>query len=78
VANEIVRCPYCVLGDRFRPMLQRPSWFVCEQCGHVVILDDPDFKWSCRRCTEKSLTSDPSRQIVALSEKHDYCRKAVW
>jgi hypothetical protein len=31
--------------------LQRPSWFVCEQCGHVVIPDDPDFKCSCRRCT---------------------------
>jgi hypothetical protein len=27
-------------------MLQRPSWFVCEQCGHVVIPDDPDSKCS--------------------------------
>jgi hypothetical protein len=51
MADEIVRCPYCVLGDDFRPMLQRPSWFVCEQCFHVVIPDDPDFKCSCRRCT---------------------------
>jgi len=50
MADEIVRCPYCVLSDGFRPMLQRPSWFVCEQCFHVVIPDDPDFKCSCQRC----------------------------
>jgi hypothetical protein len=23
-----------MLGDGFRPMLQRASWFVCEQCDH--------------------------------------------
>jgi len=67
-----------MLGDGFRPMLQRPSWFVCEQCGHVIIPDDPDLNCSCRQCTQKSFASDPPRQIVALSEKRDYCRKAVW
>ena len=27
MAEEIVRFPYCVLGDEFRAMLQRPEWF---------------------------------------------------
>jgi rubrerythrin len=40
------------LVDGFRPMLQRPNWFICEQCDHVVIPDDPDFKCSCRQRTE--------------------------
>ena len=38
------------LRDRFRPMLQRPAWFICEQCGHVVIPEDSDFKCSCHNC----------------------------
>jgi hypothetical protein len=51
---EVVRCPYCVLDDDFRPPLQRPPWFICEQCGHVVIPEDRDFKCSCRKCLELS------------------------
>jgi hypothetical protein len=52
MADEVVRCRYCALDDGFRPMLQRPSWFICEQCGHVVIPDDPGFKCSCPKCLE--------------------------
>jgi hypothetical protein len=50
MAEQIVRCPYCMLGDQGKPMLQRPTWCVCEQCGHTVIPDDPGFKCSCRKC----------------------------
>jgi len=50
MAEQIVRCPYCMLGDQSGTMLQRPEWFICEQCGHVVIPDDPDFKCCCRNC----------------------------
>ncbi len=31
MAEQIVPCPYCVLGDHSGPMLQRPEWFICEQ-----------------------------------------------
>ena len=41
---------YCVLGDDFRLMVQRPGWFICENCGHIVIPDDPGFRCSCRNC----------------------------
>jgi hypothetical protein len=50
MAGQIVCCPYCMLGDESAPMLQRPEWFVCERCGHIVIPEDPDFKCSCRDC----------------------------
>jgi len=36
VIVRIVRCPYSLLGDNFRPMLQ-PQWFICEQCGHETL-----------------------------------------
>lgn len=50
--EQIVRCPYCVLDDNFRPMSPRPIWFICEQCGHAVFPEDPDFKCACRKCVE--------------------------
>jgi rubrerythrin len=52
MSEKSVLCPYCVLGDQFRPLLQRPDWYVCEQCGHVVIPDDSDFTCSCEKCLE--------------------------
>jgi rubrerythrin len=54
MAEDIVRCPYCVLGDQFRIMLQRPEWFICERCGHVVLSEDPGFRCPCGRCLELS------------------------
>jgi DNA-directed RNA polymerase subunit RPC12/RpoP len=50
MAEQIVRCPYCMLGDQGKPMLQRPTWYVCERCGRTVIPDDPGFKCSYRNC----------------------------
>ena len=51
MADQIVSCPYCTLGNEHKPMLQRPGWYVCEQCGHTVIPEDEDFKCSCRNCS---------------------------
>jgi|HubBroStandDraft_2_1064218.scaffolds.fasta_scaffold00896_5 hypothetical protein len=50
MADLIVRCPYCMLSDEHKQMLQRPCWHLCEQCGHTVIPEDKDFKCSCRNC----------------------------
>jgi DNA-directed RNA polymerase subunit RPC12/RpoP len=41
---EIV-CPYC-----FQAMVERPGWYICEQCGHTILRDDPDFKCRCQNC----------------------------
>jgi hypothetical protein len=40
MAEQIVRCPYCMLGDQGKPMLQRPTWYVCERCGHALTRSD--------------------------------------
>jgi hypothetical protein len=51
--DEIVRCPYCVEGGEFRPMLQRSTQrFLCPACGHMSIPADPRAKCSCNRCRE--------------------------
>ena len=50
---EIVRCPYCVLDDHFRPMLsKREGWFICSKCGHTAIPENPEFKCFCQKCGE--------------------------
>jgi DNA-directed RNA polymerase subunit RPC12/RpoP len=50
MAEQIIRCPYCVLVDRFSPMLQRPAWFICSKCGHTAIPDKPEFRCFCQKC----------------------------
>ena len=53
MAEQIVRCPYCVLGDDFRPMLPRSGgWFVCPNCIHIAAPEKPEFKCSCKKCRE--------------------------
>ena len=51
--EQIVRCPYCVLGDHFRPMLPRPEgWSICLKCGHFANPEKPEFKCFCQKCGE--------------------------
>jgi len=51
MVEQIVRCPYCILGDDFRPMLPKPGgWFICQKCGHTAQPGDPDFKCFCQKC----------------------------
>jgi hypothetical protein len=50
MAEQIVLAPTAYWAIKGKSMLQRPTWCVCEQCGHTVIPDDPGFKCSCRKC----------------------------
>jgi hypothetical protein len=37
MTEQIIRCPYCLMVDRFTPMLPRPGgWFICLECGHTA------------------------------------------
>jgi hypothetical protein len=50
---DIVRCPYCVLADHFRPMLPKEGGvFRCQKCGHAVVPGNRDFKCHCQKCQE--------------------------
>ena len=47
-----VRCPYCVLGEEFNPMVAHlDGRFICAKCGHLVNPCDKDFKCSCPECS---------------------------
>lgn len=47
----VVRCPYCVRFDHFRTMNVRADGkYVCENCGHLVNLENKDFRCSCGHC----------------------------
>lgn len=49
----VVRCPYCVSGDEFRPMAALSDGrFTCRQCGHLAIPSDKSFECACRKCFE--------------------------
>jgi DNA-directed RNA polymerase subunit RPC12/RpoP len=51
MAERIVRCPYCILADDFRPMNSTPEgWFVCIKCGHSANPVQPDYKCHCQHC----------------------------
>jgi hypothetical protein len=53
MAEQIERCPYCVLADDFRPMLAKPDgWFVCQKCGHTSMPTKPEFRCPCGMCEE--------------------------
>jgi hypothetical protein len=57
MSQEIIRCPYCVLGSEFRPMVQSNLWspnesFLCLNCGHAATPADPYAKCACSRCLE--------------------------
>jgi predicted RNA-binding Zn-ribbon protein involved in translation (DUF1610 family) len=62
--QEMVRCPYCVLGNEFRPMFpstssltsrttfRRSKKFLCVSCGHTATPDALYSKCACPKCQE--------------------------
>lgn len=70
--QEVIRCPYCVLGSEFRPMLRRSKkTFLCLTCGHTSSADDPHSKCSCNRCRKMNrvanqLSRDRGAQAASI------------
>ncbi len=53
MAERILRCPYCVLENDFRPMLRkREGWFICSKCGHRANPGLAHFTCCCKKCEE--------------------------
>jgi len=52
VTAPIVRCPYCVSGDEFRPMVALGDGRFACKCGHLSIPSDEKFKCACWNCFE--------------------------
>jgi len=55
MTDQVVRCPYCVVGDHLRLMVPRPGgWFICYKCVHTVKPSDPNFRCFCQGCGEST------------------------
>jgi|HubBroStandDraft_4_1064222.scaffolds.fasta_scaffold253955_1 hypothetical protein len=53
MAEPVVRCPYCIVGDGFKPMATNATGrFICTKCGHLTIPDVQDFKCFCWHCAQ--------------------------
>jgi len=51
-----VRCPYCVLGNEFRPMFRQPGKkrFICCCCGHAASPGAMHSTCHCLKCRRMS------------------------
>jgi DNA-directed RNA polymerase subunit RPC12/RpoP len=48
----IVRCPYCILGLEFRPMVAHVDGrYICNKCGHTTHPRDAKYECHCTKCT---------------------------
>lgn len=71
MSQEIVRCPYCVLGDEFRPMFrQSKKKFLCVSCGHTAKPEEPYSKCACPRCIELARLASVHRNSEDLRKSH--------
>ena len=53
MTERLVRCPYCVVGNDFRPMISLADGsFVCSKCAHLETPGNKDLKCHCSRCIE--------------------------
>ena len=50
--NPVFRCPYCILGNHFQPLVVQNDIFLCPKCGHVKEPGDESFKCACHKCEE--------------------------
>ena len=70
---EII-CLYCSVS-----MVERPGWYICERCGHIILNDDPQFKCRCQHC--EPFTSMTRCQVVEVSNladaSGDHCGKVT-
>jgi len=47
-----IRCPYCVYRDEFKIMIHQEIYFVCENCGHIVAPQMPNYECQCSKCQQ--------------------------
>jgi predicted RNA-binding Zn-ribbon protein involved in translation (DUF1610 family) len=60
--SPIVRCPYCVLGNEFRPMV-RSRKFICVSCGHSMLPGGPTSRCGCPKCQEMNQIASRCRSV---------------
>jgi hypothetical protein len=62
----IIRCPNCMLGIEFRPMIAyRDGRFVCRDCAHAVHPGLLEYRCMCRQCL-KMARGEYAKDCLAL------------
>jgi ribosomal protein S27AE len=62
----VVRCPYCVVGDEFNPMVAHlDGRLICAKCGHVV-KPHRAFQCSCSQCSNVRATTYRLKQSLSF------------
>jgi hypothetical protein len=47
----VVRCPNCIAGIEFRPMIAyKDGRFVCRDCAHTTLPGSAEYRCTCRMC----------------------------
>ena len=61
----VIRCPHCLLGTEFRPMIAyKDGRFVCRDCAHTVCPGVPEYRCICFPCLriQRGNESEAQRQ----------------
>lgn len=49
--RQPVRCPFCALGQEFRPMVKHPDGrYICTKCSHTSRPGDVHHACPCAKC----------------------------
>ena len=73
MVDTVVRCPYCVLENEFRPMLPMAQGkYGCASCGHLCAPTDGAFRCLCVRCAPMNVLI---KRLHALEGAHAASRK---
>jgi hypothetical protein len=78
MTQPVVRCPYCALGEEFRPMVAHVDGrFTCSKCGHTTSPREKFYQCRCFKCVRLnaldplpapppgSVSRKPSRAVAA-------------
>lgn len=70
MSEVVVRCPYCVQGKEFRPMLRQlgKKRFVCVGCGHTAVPGPIHSTCHCPRCRKMSRAANLCRESQELRQ----------
>jgi len=63
--TKLRRCPYCVEHGEFKVMIanHHGDWLICARCGHLAVVQDPEFKCTCAKCVHSMRRSSiPARK----------------
>lgn len=75
-----VRCPYCVLGLEFRPMVAHVDGrYICNRCGHTTRPCDATYDCHCTRCVKLTFPGTMvSRDRVTAAVESKTPAATVW